>query len=56
MSSLATPHDLRAARWQAFLGALESHALAPQPLEAVGLLVRVAGLVLEAAEIGRAHV
>ena len=51
MSSLATPHDLRAARWQAFLGALESHALAPQPLEAVGLLVRVAGLVLEAAGV-----
>ena len=51
MTSLATPHDLRAARWQAFLGALESHALAPQPLEAVGLLVRVAGLVLEAAGV-----
>ena len=51
MTSLASPHDLRAARWQAFLGALESHALAPQPLEAVGLLVRVAGLVLEAAGV-----
>ncbi len=51
MTATATAATPRAVRWQSYLGALEAHATAPQPLEAVGLLVRVTGLVLEAAGV-----
>ncbi|HET9822191.1 MAG TPA: flagellar protein export ATPase FliI [Burkholderiaceae bacterium] len=46
-----TPQATRTERWHAFLGALEAHARAPLPLETVGSLVRVTGLVLEAAGV-----
>jgi flagellum-specific ATP synthase len=49
------PPDLAVAgstqRWQNFLSALEAQAASPEPLEALGTLVRVAGLVLEAAGV-----
>ncbi|MFT3816236.1 MAG: flagellar protein export ATPase FliI [Rubrivivax sp.] len=38
----------RSHRWQRFLRDLQDHAALPQPLEAVGTLARVTGLVLEA--------
>jgi len=41
----------RAQRWQRYLADLESYASAAQPLETTGTLVRVAGLVLEAAGV-----
>jgi flagellum-specific ATP synthase len=41
----------RAERWQRFLADLREHAAVPQPLPAVGTLVRVTGLVLEAAGV-----
>jgi len=46
-----TPQVSRHERWQRYLGALEDHASALQPLEAEGSLVRVTGLVLEAAGV-----
>ncbi|QAZ41478.1 flagellar protein export ATPase FliI [Methylibium sp. Pch-M] len=39
------------ASWQRYMDDLKAHALGPVPLEAQGTLVRVAGLVLEAAGI-----
>ncbi len=41
----------RAARWSRHLQDLQDHAAMPQPLESVGTLLRVTGLVLEAAGI-----
>ena len=43
--------EARAARWRRYLGDLKSYAALPQPLEAEGTLVRVTGLVLEAAGV-----
>ena len=41
----------RAARWQRYLADIENYASVPQPLEMQGTLVRVTGLVLEAAGV-----
>ncbi|CAD5373620.1 hypothetical protein RA210_U40023 [Rubrivivax sp. A210] len=41
----------RSQRWQRWLGDLSAYAALPQPLESVGTLLRVTGLVLEAAGI-----
>jgi flagellum-specific ATP synthase len=41
----------RAAHWSRYLKDLEAYASLPQPLEAVGTLARVTGLVLEAAGV-----
>ncbi|MEO7852815.1 MAG: flagellar protein export ATPase FliI [Rubrivivax sp.] len=41
----------RAERWATFLVDLQTYAALPQPLESVGTLVRVTGLVLEAAGV-----
>jgi flagellum-specific ATP synthase len=41
----------RGQRWQRYLADLNEHAGVPQPLESVGTLLRVTGLVLEAAGI-----
>jgi len=41
----------RAARWQRYLADIENYAIVPQPLEMQGTLVRVTGLVLEAAGV-----
>ena len=38
-------------RWQRYLGDLQDYAALPQPLQAVGTLLRVTGLVLEAAGV-----
>ena len=42
---------VRAARWQRYLADLQNYAALPQPLESSGTLVRVTGLVLEAAGV-----
>jgi flagellum-specific ATP synthase len=49
----AMPADasLRPARWARYLGDLQDYAALPQPLESCGTLVRVTGLVLEAAGV-----
>ena len=44
-------NDPRAQRWQRYLADLEAYAAIPQPLASAGSLVRVTGLVLEAAGI-----
>ncbi len=41
----------RGAHWQRYLADLQAYATLPQPLEAVGTLLRVTGLVLEAAGV-----
>ncbi len=41
----------RSERWQRYLGDLQDYASLPQPLESIGTLLRVTGLVLEAAGI-----
>ncbi|MGN6526886.1 MAG: flagellar protein export ATPase FliI [Burkholderiaceae bacterium] len=41
----------RAARWDRYLADIENYATVPQPLEMQGTLVRVTGLVLEAAGV-----
>jgi flagellum-specific ATP synthase len=41
----------RGERWQRFMRDLQDYATAPQPLESVGSLLRVTGLVLEAAGV-----
>jgi flagellum-specific ATP synthase len=46
-STLAT----RSQRWARYLGDLQQYAAVPQPLETVGTLLRVTGLVLEAAGV-----
>ena len=43
--------DTSAQRWSTYLAALVAQAEYPEPLETVGTLVRVAGLVLEAAGV-----
>jgi flagellum-specific ATP synthase len=43
--------DLRAQRWQRYVGDLQECASLAQPLECVGTLLRVTGLVLEAAGV-----
>jgi flagellum-specific ATP synthase len=45
------PADARAARWSRYLTDLQDYASLPQPLESSGTLVRVTGLVLEAAGV-----
>ncbi|MDE1929693.1 MAG: flagellar protein export ATPase FliI [Burkholderiales bacterium] len=45
------PVGQRTARWTRYLDDLQSYATVPQPLESVGTLLRVTGLVLEAAGI-----
>ena len=53
MTPHMTPHTLqqRGERWQRYLGDLQGYAAQTQPLEAVGTLLRVTGLVLEAAGV-----
>ena len=46
-----TPATERTARWQRYLADIENYATVPQPLEMQGTLVRVTGLVLEAAGV-----
>jgi flagellum-specific ATP synthase len=50
-SALQDRLDARAQRWQRYLGDLQDYAQLPQPLESVGTLLRVTGLVLEAAGV-----
>jgi flagellum-specific ATP synthase len=45
------PAPTRAALWSRYLADLQDYAALPQPLDASGTLVRVAGLVLEAAGV-----
>jgi flagellum-specific ATP synthase len=47
---LTTPQE-RQRRWDRYLADLRSYAATPQPLETVGTLLRVTGLVLEAAGV-----
>ena len=47
----AAPLAALPASWQRYMDDLKAHAIGPVPLEAQGTLVRVAGLVLEAAGI-----
>ncbi|MCY7316949.1 MAG: flagellar protein export ATPase FliI [Rubrivivax sp.] len=49
--SLQQRLDSRDTRWQRYLADLQQHAQLPQPLESVGTLLRVTGLVLEAAGV-----
>jgi flagellum-specific ATP synthase len=51
MKQMPQPRADRHERWTKYLGDLQAYAGAPQPLEAEGTLVRVTGLVLEAAGI-----
>jgi flagellum-specific ATP synthase len=51
MTATATATAARTDDWQRYLQDLQSFAAEPQPLETQGILVRVAGLVLEAAGI-----
>ena len=46
-----TPATERTARWRRYLADLEAHAAVPHPLVSEGMLVRVTGLVLEAAGV-----
>jgi flagellum-specific ATP synthase len=48
---MTTPATQRAERWRRYLADLEAHAAVPQPLTSEGMLVRVTGLVLEAAGV-----
>jgi len=48
---MTTPATTRAARWRRYLGDLEAHAAVPHALVSEGMLVRVTGLVLEAAGV-----
>ena len=51
MKTLVDRLDARGQRWQSYLGDLQDYAQLPQPLESVGTLLRVTGLVLEAAGV-----
>ena len=51
MMALAERLQQREQRWQRYLGDLQDYARLPQPLESVGTLLRVTGLVLEAAGV-----
>jgi flagellum-specific ATP synthase len=48
---MTTPATQRADRWRRYLADLEAHAAVPQSLASEGMLVRVTGLVLEAAGV-----
>jgi len=50
-ASLQDRVALRGLRWQRYLADLEAHAAQPQPFETIGRLMRVTGLVLEAAGV-----
>jgi flagellum-specific ATP synthase len=51
MIQVPQPRTDRAERWTKYLGDLQAYAAAPRPLETEGTLVRVTGLVLEAAGV-----
>jgi len=51
MTLLADRLDARSQRWQRWFDHLEQHSAGPLPLEAIGTLLRVTGLVLEAAGV-----
>jgi flagellum-specific ATP synthase len=51
MTSAPTPMAARRDRWSRWFADIEAYAAVPQPLEMQGTLVRVAGLVLEAAGV-----
>src|SRR3954463_10490943 len=51
MTTAGTSSPERAARWQRYLADIENYAIVPQSLEMQGTLVRVTGLVLEAAGV-----
>jgi flagellum-specific ATP synthase len=51
MTLLSDRLAARDQRWQRYLGDLKGYAAVPQPLESVGTLLRVTGLVLEAAGV-----
>jgi flagellum-specific ATP synthase len=51
MKTLPDRLQLRSQRWQRYLADLQEYAQVPQPLESVGTLLRVTGLVLEAAGV-----
>jgi flagellum-specific ATP synthase len=51
MSNLADRLGEREQRWHRYLADLKGYAAVPQPLESVGTLLRVTGLVLEAAGV-----
>ena len=51
MMAVATLVERRAQRWQRYLADVQAYAQLPQPLESVGTLLRVTGLVLEAAGV-----
>jgi flagellum-specific ATP synthase len=48
---MPTPPATRSARWLQYLADLQEYAALPQPLDSSGTLVRVTGLVLEAAGV-----
>jgi flagellum-specific ATP synthase len=48
---MTTAATERGARWRRYLADLEAHAAVPRPLVSEGMLVRVTGLVLEAAGV-----
>jgi flagellum-specific ATP synthase len=48
---MTTTATERGARWRRYLADLEAHAAVPRPLVSEGMLVRVTGLVLEAAGV-----
>jgi flagellum-specific ATP synthase len=50
-ATLAQRVDKRSQRWLQYMSDLQDYAAQPQPLESVGTLLRVTGLVLEAAGI-----
>ena len=51
MMAVATRVERRQQRWQRYLADVQAYAQLPQPLQAVGTLLRVTGLVLEAAGV-----
>ena len=51
MTPIDTRVQARGQRWQRYLSDLQDYAQLPQPLESVGTLLRVTGLVLEAAGV-----
>ena len=51
MMAVATRVERRQQRWQRYLADVQAYAQLPQPLQTVGTLLRVTGLVLEAAGV-----
>jgi flagellum-specific ATP synthase len=51
MITLAERLQTRSQRWQRYLADLQAHAQVPQPLDSIGTLLRVTGLVLDAAGV-----